>query len=77
MNRQQALKLLPAVNNPQVWEALKGWLMMERDRLLVRLVGETSPQEFPKIQAQINFLDKQLALPDIVQAALDEEEYGT
>jgi hypothetical protein len=45
LNKQQAKKLVPLVNHPQAWEALKDHLQDQKDLILQGLVVATSEQE--------------------------------
>ena len=75
MDKKQAHRLGALVKNPQVWPVLEDYLKTLRANRLERLTVEPSALEFRKLQAQTALLDNLLALPSIVEAAVNEPDY--
>jgi len=74
LNKQQAKKLVPLVNNPQAWEALQDHLNHQKNLIVQGLVVATSEQELFLNRgkwALVEMLDK---LRDEVKVTLESKE---
>ena len=74
LDKTQAKKLNPVVNNPQVWEVLVEYLKDRKNLELQALVVATSEQEMYRIQGKIHSLAQLEELPQKVKEALTRVE---
>jgi hypothetical protein len=75
LDKQLAQKLSPLVNNPELWEALKEFLVYQRNLELQGLVVATSELEVYRRQGKVNSLDNLLKLKDSVNVARKEKDH--
>lgn len=77
MDKLQAKKLLPLINNPAAWEALKEYLKSQQNLELRVLVGATSELELYRSQGRMSSLERLEQLKDNVKVILEakDEEY--
>ena len=75
LDKQLAQKLSPLVNNPELWEALKEFLVYQRNLELQGLVVATSELEVYRRQGKVNSLDNLLKLKDSVNVARKEKNH--
>ena len=77
MDKQQAKKLLPLINNSAAWEALKQHLKDQQSFELRVLVGATSELELYRSQGRMSSLERLEQLKDNVKVTLEskDEEY--
>ena len=78
MDKSQAKKLLPLINNLEAWEALKQHLKYQQNLELRVLVGATSELELYRSQGRMNSLERLEQLKDNVKVTLEskDEEYS-
>ena len=74
LDKQQAKKLVPLVNNREVWDHLKEYLEGLKNLELQALVVATSEQEMFRSQGRVGSLVRLAKLPDEVKEALEREE---
>jgi hypothetical protein len=74
LDKTQARKLNPVVNNPQVWEVLVEYLKDRKMLELQALAVATSESEMFRLQGKIASLVHLEALPQQVKEALNRIE---
>jgi hypothetical protein len=74
LDKTQAKKLVPLVNNPQVWDHLKEYLEGRKNLELQALAVATSELEMFRCQGRVASLVRLVKLPDEVKEALEREE---
>ena len=74
LDKIQAKKLAPLVNNPQVWEPLVEHLEALKNLELQALAVATSELEMFRSQGRVRFLVRLEQLRDEVKEALEREE---
>jgi hypothetical protein len=74
LNKTQARKLNPVVNNQQVWEVLAEHLSNLKTLELQALAVATSESEMYRLQGRIHSLARLESLPEQVKEALSRLE---
>jgi hypothetical protein len=74
LDKTQAKKLAPLVNNQQVWDHLKEYLLSLKNLELQALAVATSELEMFRCQGRVSSLVRLERLPDEVKEALEREE---
>tara|TARA_Y100000310_G_scaffold111339_1_gene109721 strand:+ start:17 stop:244 length:228 start_codon:yes stop_codon:yes gene_type:complete len=74
LDKTQAKKLVPLVNNPQVWEPFQAYLQALKSLELQVLAVATSELEMFRSQGKVNSLVRLEQLRDEVKEALEREE---
>ena len=74
LDKIQAKKLVPLVNNPEVWDHLKEHLLVLKNLELQALAVATSELEMFRCQGRVSSLVRLVKLPDEVKEALEREE---
>jgi hypothetical protein len=74
LNKQQAAKLNPIVNNHQTWEVLREHLNHLKNLELQALAVATSESEMYRLQGKIASLVRLENLPDIVKETLNRKD---
>ena len=73
VDKSLAKKLVPLVNNPQAWEALKEYLVNQKTLEQQVLAVATSELELFRSQGRLSSLVRLEQLKDEVKEALDRE----
>ena len=73
VDKSLAKKLVPLVNNPQAWEALKEYLVNQKTLEQQVLAVATSELELFRSQGRVSSLVRLEQLKDEVKEALDRE----
>ncbi len=74
MDKLQAKKLLPLINNKEAWEALKQHLQDQQNLELRVLVGATSELEVYRSQGRVSSLERLERLKVNVKAILETKD---
>ena len=73
LNKEQARKVAPLINNPQAWDSLTGYLTDLHQLTLRGLVTATSEQEMFRLQGKMALLETLLNLRSNHQKVVDNE----
>ena len=76
VDKQLANKLIPLVNNPEMWEPLKEYLQSQRMLELQALATATLEQEMFRKQGKASSLANLLTLKDQVNQRQKEQNDG-
>jgi hypothetical protein len=66
-NKEQAAKVAPLVNNPQIWQGLVEYLHSLKDLTVRGLVMAQSESELRQLQGKLVLLETLLSLKDNVE----------
>lgn len=70
MNQNQLMaRLLPLVNNVELWGRLEDYLEYEREKLIEQLLRSTDIRSINKFQGEVSRIDRLLQLPSITNVA--------